>query len=351
LKPGSETGKAPYSPLSLDYHRGKIKRESSMSHNLSSGIISAAILPFEENGAIDWKTLDRYIVQVAAGKPRAIAMNMAVSEVSSLEISEQLEVIRRCKASLAGGCTLLSGVNATHTAAAVEYAKRVVDAGAEGLVIFPPVPAFLSAPSISMIVDYHQSIADAVKVPMLAFQTNFCNYPRGTITALSQMSSIVAIKDASFSVEQTLDNVKEAAAAKRKIGSLTGSDTFILEAMLMGCDGALIGFAATATAELVRMHTLATQGKITEAYEIWGELGPLARICWRQPLRDYRVRTKYTLVKQGVLSNFKVRAPFPDIADADRADIDTLFEKTGVGEARFLPAGSRSASKISAAAS
>ena len=30
------------------------------------------------------------------------------------------------------------------------------------------------------------------------------------------------------------------------IGVLTGSDTFILEAMLMGCDGALVGFAATA---------------------------------------------------------------------------------------------------------
>lgn len=329
-----------------------------MSHHLSSGIISAAVLPFEENGAIDWKLLDRYIAQVAGGNPRAIAMNMAVSEVSSLEISEQLEVIRRCKATLAGGCTLLSGVNATHTAAAVEYAKRAVDAGAEGLVIFPPVPAFLSAPSIAMIVEYHQAIADAVKVPMLAFQTNFCNYPRGTITALSQISSIVAIKDASFSVELTLDNVKEAAAAKRRIGSLTGSDTFILEAMLMGCDGALIGFAATATAELVRMHTLATQGKITEAYEIWGKLGPLARVCWRQPLRDYRVRTKYVLAKQGVLSNFKVRAPFPALADADRADIDALFEKFGLDDARFLPAGSRSTSgsskpamKIGAAAS
>ena len=54
-----------------------------MSHNLSSGIIAAAILPFTDSGAIDWNTLDRYIVQVAAGQPRAIAMNMAVSEVKA----------------------------------------------------------------------------------------------------------------------------------------------------------------------------------------------------------------------------------------------------------------------------
>jgi 4-hydroxy-tetrahydrodipicolinate synthase len=268
-------------------------------------------------------------------------MNMAVSEVSSLEIPEQVDVIRRVKAALAGSCTLLSGVNVTHTAAAVEHAKRLVDAGAEGLVIFPPVPAFLSAPTVQMIVDYHAAVADAVDVPMLAFQTNFCNYPRRTITALSEIKNIVAIKDASFNVDLTLDNVKEARAAKRRIGSLTGSDTFILEAMLMGCDGALIGFAATATDALVRMHKYAAEGKITEAYEIWNRLGPLARICWRHPIRDYRVRTKYALMKQGMLKNYVVRAPFPTILDVDREDIDKAFVEFDLKDTRFLPAGVR----------
>jgi 4-hydroxy-tetrahydrodipicolinate synthase len=320
-----------------------------MSHNLASGIISAAVLPFDDSGAIDWKTLERYIIQVAAGDPRAIAMNMAVSEVSSLETAEQLEVLRRCKATLSGACTLLSGLNVTHTGAAVDHARRLIDAGAEGLVIFPPVPAFLSAPSVAMIVDYHAAVVEAADVPLVAFQTNFCSYPKGTISALSQIPAIVSIKDASFNVEQTLDNVKEANGAQRKIGVLTGSDTFILEAMLMGCDGALIGFAATATAELVRMHGYASQGKITEAYEIWGKLAPLARICWRQPIRDYRVRTKYALMRQGVLPNFKVRAPFPTITDADRADIDQAFRLHGLADARFLPAGAQSAPRARSA--
>lgn len=310
-----------------------------MSHHLSSGIISAPVLPFAENGATDWDMLDRYIVQVAAGNPRGIAMNMAMSEVSSLEVSEQIEIIRRVKSAIKGSCTLLSGVNVTHTAAAVEHAKRLVDAGAEGLVIFPPVPAFLSAPTVQMIVDYHAAVADAVEVPMLAFQTNFCNYPHGSITALSEIKNIVAIKDASFNVGLTLDNVKEARATKRRIGSLTGSDTFILEAILMGCDGALIGLAATATDALVRMHNYATEGKITQAYEIWNRLGPLARICWRQPIRDYRVRTKYALMKQGVIKNFVVRAPFPTILDADRQDLDQAFINFNLDDPQFLPAG------------
>lgn len=321
-----------------------------MTHKLASGIIAAAVLPFEENGAIDWKTLDRYIGEVAAGEPAAIAMNMAVSEVSSLEPQEQLEVIKRCKAALAGGCTLLSGLNVTHTGAARDHARRLVDAGAEGIVVFPPVPAFLGPVTVAMIDEYHRAVADAVSVPLVAFQTNFITYPKGAITALSKIPSLVSIKDASFNVDHTLANVKEAASAPRRIGVLTGSDTFILEAMLMGCDGALIGFAATATAALVRMHAFAAEGKITEAYEIWQKLAPLARICWRAPIRDYRVRTKYALMRQGVIPNFKVRAPFPTIAEEDRIDIDEAFRAFDLANVRFLPSGRRSMTGARAAA-
>jgi 4-hydroxy-tetrahydrodipicolinate synthase len=310
-----------------------------MSHPLSSGVIAAAVLPYLDNGAIDWPTLDRYIRQVAAGGPKAIAMNMAVSEVSCLDIPEQLEVIRRCKASIGGRCLLLSGVNATHTAAAVALAPQLIAAGADGLVLFPLLPAFLGAVTVEMVVDYHRAIAEVTTCPLIAFQTVFSKYPKGTITALSAIPSIVAIKDASFDVEQTLDNIREANAAPRKIGVLTGSDTFILEAMLMGCDGALIGFAATATSEIVRMHNLSVEGKITEAYEIWQKIGPLARVCWRTPLRDYRVRTKYALQLQGILPNMVVRAPFTKIAPVDRADIDAAFKAHGLASPRFHPAG------------
>jgi 4-hydroxy-tetrahydrodipicolinate synthase len=234
---------------------------------------------------------------------------------------------------------LISGVNATHTGAAVAQAKQLLDVGAEGLVIFPPLPAFIGQVTVDMAVDYHRAIAAVAPVPIIAFQTVFTKYPKGTITALSEIPNIVAIKDASFDVEQTLENIKEARSAKRRIGVLTGSDTFILEAMLMGSDGALIGFAATATAEIIRMHALASAGKITEAYGIWDKLGPLARICWRTPLRDYRVRTKYALQLQGVLPGVKVRPPFAVITPADRADIDQAFREHGLASPRFHPAG------------
>jgi 4-hydroxy-tetrahydrodipicolinate synthase len=320
-----------------------------MSIDVTSGIIPAPVLPFEENGAVDWPTYERYLAQIAEGGVRAIAMNMAASEGGSLTAEEQVEVIRRAKSVVAGACPIVSGVLAGYTAGAIAAAKRMVDAGADALVVFPPLPTFIAKPiPVDMVVGYHADIAGTVQVPVIAFQTSNADYPPGTLTGLAQIPNVVAVKDAAFDFDKSAELIDEARATKGGISVLTGNDTFILEAMLLGAPGALIGFAGTATAELVRMQALAARGAITEAYAIWYKLGPLARLCWRAPLRDYRVRMKYVLMRQGVLPNCVARKPQPAVTEADRRAIDLCFEENGLDDPIFLPAG-RASAKLKAA--
>lgn len=307
-----------------------------MPANLKSGVIAAPVMPFTDNGAADWDALERYIAQVAAGGARAVAMNMAASEGGSLNQAEQVEVIQRSKRAADGICPVISGVLSTYTEGAKDVARRVVDAGAEGIVIFPALPTFIAKPvPVSMIADYHAAIAEVVDVPVLAFQTANAAYPVGTLEALSKIERLVAIKDAAFDIDRTAELVEE--AEPTGIAVLTGNDTFILEAFLLGCAGALIGFAGTATTELVRMQQLAAEGKATEAYAIWNRLGPLARVCWRAPLRDYRVRMKYVLMRQGVIPGMAARAPQPALTDRDRADIDRVLERHRLLSPEYLP--------------
>ena len=307
-----------------------------MPADLNAGVIAAPVMPFTENGAADWTTLEAYLAQIAAGGVRAIGMNMAASEGGSLDPAEQVEVIRRSRTAVDGICPIISGVLSTYTEGAKDVARRVVDAGAQGIVIFPALPAFMAKPvPVSMIADYHAAIAEVVDVPVLAFQTANAAYPPGTLAALSKIERLVAIKDAAFDIDRTAELIEE--AEPTGIAVLTGNDTFILEAFLLGCPGALIGFAGTATAELVRMQQLAADGKATEAYAIWNRLGPLARLCWRAPLRDYRVRMKYVLMRQGVIPCMTARAPQPAITDRDRADIDRVLERYRLLSPEYLP--------------
>jgi hypothetical protein len=50
-------------------------------------------------------------------------------------------------------------------------------------------------------------------------------------------------------------------------------------------------------------------------------------------------------MKQGVLRNFIVRAPFPTILDVDRQDIDKAFAEFELNDPLFLPAGVRAPDK------
>lgn len=314
-----------------------------MSQHLVTGVIAAPVLPFKDDGAIDWATYEPYIAGIAEGGARAVAINMAASEGGSLTPDEQAEVVRRTKAVLAGACPVVSGVLSGYTMGAVAAAKRMVEAGADALVVFPSLPTFIPKPiPIDMLVEFHADIAAAVAVPVIAFQTSNADYPPGTLTALAKIPNIVAVKDAAFNFDKSsaiLDEVK----ATEGIAVLTGNDTFILEHMLLGASGALIGFAGTATAELVRMHDLAKAGRITEAYAIWAKLGPLARLCWSAPLRDYRVRMKYVLMRQGVLPNAIARKPQPAVTEADRQAIDRCFDAYGLDDPVYLPAGRKPA--------
>lgn len=311
-----------------------------MSEVLRSGVIPAPVMPFNTDASPDWPTFERYMAELVEGGSNAIAVNMAAAEVTSLEHDEQLQAITRAKRVVAGAVPVVAGLVSTYTQGASNLGKRLVDAGAEALVVFPPLPTFSSKPiKPQMIVDHHAAIAEAVGVPIIAFNTGNATYPKGTITELAKLGSVVAIKDAAFNIELSAEMVDEAAETGGGIVVMTGNDTFILEALLLGSPGALIGYAGTATTELVAMQRNAAAGRATEAYEIWNRLGPLARLIWSAPLRDYRPRMKYVLMRQGVLPNMVTRAPQPGIDPHDKDLLDALFDSFGYADARYRPRG------------
>jgi 4-hydroxy-tetrahydrodipicolinate synthase len=312
-----------------------------MTHDAIKGIVAAPMLPMLPDQSIDWDGLARYMSWVAEQQPTAIAMNMDASEGTTLTRAEQLEVMRVAKRAIAGKVPLFSGLIARFTADAVAWAQELKAAGAQGLAVFPPLPVFLGKPApVQMVFDYHKAIADVVDIPIIAFQQPVERAPDYTpevIRAFTEIPQFVALKEASFDTGHTLQSI-EAARHGREIGILTGSDTIILEAFLIGCDGGLIGFAGTAVEELVRMQRAAAARDVPAAYAIWDRLGPLARYCWSPPLRNYRPRMKEVLVMQGLFRTATVRRPQMDVTDAERAELRRLATHAGLLECEPLRA-------------
>jgi len=306
------------------------------------GIVAAPVLPMLPDASIDWTSLRSYVRWIADQRPTAIAMNMDASEGPSLEREEQLDVLRVCREVIAGDVPLFSGLIAGSTQAAVRWGDVLKDAGAQALAIFPPFPTFLGNPvPAEMIYAYHKAIADGVGLPLIAFQFPKAfgpDFPPETLARLATIPEIIGLKEASFDTTKTIETIAAARALPRKLGIMTGSDTFICEAMVMGCDGALIGFASTATRELIEMQSAVEAKDFVRAFAIWDRLGPLARYAWRAPIRDYRPRMKEVLVMQRLIAHATVRAPQLGVDDAERAELRRLAEFAGLLDSPTLRA-------------
>jgi 4-hydroxy-tetrahydrodipicolinate synthase len=80
------------------------------------------------------------------------------------------------------------------------------------------------------------------------------------------------------------------------------------------------------------MHRAVAMRDFATASRIWDRLGPLARFCWRAPIRDYRPRMKEVLAMQGVFPHAVCRPPQLGIGDEERAELRRLAAEAGLIE-------------------
>ena len=81
------------------------------------------------------------------------------------------------------------------------------------------------------------------------------------------------------------------------------------------------------------MFEAVQQRDYQQALAICNRIGPMARMMWGPPLRDYRPRLKEALLMLGVLRSAAVRPPLMAISDDERRTIRRLL-----GQAGLLPA-------------
>jgi len=78
------------------------------------------------------------------------------------------------------------------------------------------------------------------------------------------------------------------------------------------------------------MHDAVRRGDLAAGRAIWQRLGPIARYCWRLPIRDFRPRMKEVLRLQGLFPSAACREPQLGIAAAERAEIAQLCRAQGL---------------------
>jgi len=298
------------------------------------GITPAIVTPMTPDDSLDLPALRRYVEWLVAQGPIALAINVDTGEGPHLTANERRQIIETVKDVVRGRCLVVGGVAGPSTAQGAANARDAQAAGADALLVFP-IPAFLGQPlKPEVAYRYHAALAEAVDIPLILFQLQPALggvlYTTETLHRLIEISSVIAIKEASFDAMRFLQVKAALESASRKITLLTGNDNFICESMILGAEGALLGFSTLGTREQVAMLEAVKRDDIAGARTIGDRLQPLANVIFAPPVTDYRARTKEALKMLGVIESTTVRPPLLPLDEVERTAVQRALERAGL---------------------
>jgi 4-hydroxy-tetrahydrodipicolinate synthase len=286
------------------------------------GLFPATVLPMTQDAQIDEPALRHYMRHIAKTTIHGVAINVDTGEAPHLSHEERVRVVEIVVDEIGDRLPVIAGLPAQFTEQAVAYGRDYKAAGASALLVFP-ISAYQGSPlDPEVVVRYHAAVGDGVDLPLVLFNLlpslGGVLLPAEILERLCGLTSVVAIKDASFDARIFVEVMTAVRQQPRPIAVLTGDDPFIHESFVLGADGALLGFGAVPTRQLAEMVDLAVAGDFAKSRAIMDRLTPLERAMFAPPVRDYRARAKEALVMQGIIPRATVREPLLPISPADR---------------------------------
>lgn len=199
------------------------------------GFVPAVVTPFAPGGAIlerDYGSLVEWLIGLGAN---AICVAGDNGESWNLDIDERARLTRLAVERATGRVPVVTGVSAPSAAQTIRYAKAVMDAGANGLLVLPQ-PYVLKA-SRDELLRRFDALARAVDAPVVLY-----NSPRRSgidltlddIDAILGVAPVVGIKEASrdfFHHSHLIERFRD------RMQIMVGPCHFVLPGLALGAHG------------------------------------------------------------------------------------------------------------------
>lgn len=272
-----------------------------------SGIVTALITPFKQNGDIDFDGYRANIArQIEAGVHAVVSLATA-GEAPSMDVGERRAVLAAALEVTRGRIPVLAGVgglNERETYSMIRYAE---DQGAAGLFVITPYFYRLTR---NEYLAYFRRISALTALPMLIYNSTYADTPLDpdTILRLTEIPNFVALKEG---------NQLQASEVIRRVGHrvavFSSRDIYIFELLAAGGAGAISFTSNVAPEPVLQLYQAARSGQWERARDIQKRLNPL---IWELVRRSYPAPLKAAMNLLG-LAGGSVRLPLTDLTDEE----------------------------------
>ncbi len=275
-----------------------------------AGSYVALITPFV-NGRVEEKQLRHLVDFQIEGGTNGIVPCGTTGEAATMSEDEQFRVIEVVIDQARGRVPIIAGTGTNDTAKTIKYTKHAKELGANAALIVSP---YYNKPTPEGLFQHYRAITDACDLPVVLYNVparTSSNMAPEVVIRLSRIQSIVAVKEASGSIDQTSQIVNETAA---DFSVLSGDDSLTLPIMSVGGKGVISVVANIAPRPMAEMTAAFLNGDAARAREIHLRIFDLCRAMF---LDNNPIAVKTAAGMLGLCSD-EVRLPLVAMSEANR---------------------------------
>ncbi len=284
------------------------------------GVMPAVTTKFTADDCLDLAMFGSNInAQVDAGV-QGIVLGGSLGEASTLTHDEKSILIKETVAIVEGKTPVIMTIAEQATKIAIRAAKDAEAAGADGLMILPPM-RYKSTDFET--VTYFKEIAKSTPLPIMIYNNPIDYKIEVTVGMFEELMELDNIK----AVKESTRDIINIGRLRNRFGNdlkiLTGVDPLALESLLIGADGWVAGLVCAFPRETVAIYALAKAGRIKEATEIYRWFLPLLELDISPQLVQ---NIKLAEVATGIGTEY-VRAPRLPLRGEERQRVLKVIEE------------------------
>lgn len=280
-----------------------------------SGCHIPLVTPFKSDFSLDSDGLRRLInYLIEEEKVDGLVPCGTTGESPTLNHEEHNKVIEITVKETRGRVPVIAGTGSNSTQEAIMMTKHAEEVGADATLQVGP---YYNKPTMDGMLAHFEAIAKNTKLPILIYNIpgrTGRNIDPQTLIKLSEIDTIIGLKDACGDITQTMDIIAGVRKKGKPFYVLSGEDSLTYPLMALGGDGVICAVGNVIGREYTTMCRLMKEGKWAEARKIHYDTLSLVKTLF---IETNPVPVKEALVMMGLPAG-PVRLPLVAMRPANR---------------------------------
>ena len=287
-----------------------------------TGSLVALVTPFSD-GQVDFETLRELVdFQIQSGIDGLVPVG-TTGESPTLSNEEHQKVIEVVVKEAAGRVPVIAGAGSNSTSEAIEMTRFAKSVGADATLQVTP---YYNKPTQEGLYQHFKAIAETVDLPVVLYNIpgrSVINMDPATVARLAEIENIVAIKEATGS----LDQASEIASRCPGLTILSGDDSLTLPLASVGAKGVISVVANIVPTDVKAMTDAILEGDFGTARKWHSKLFKMSKALLSLSTNPIPIKAAMAALK---MCSEELRLPMVALDDSQKVTLEGILKDYGL---------------------